>query len=83
LEPDNDNDPGWEIPFTPFGQPEECSPVRVFNLGIHTFTVETIDNDGYKSRVRVEITYPGSTPVEETTWGRLKALFENGAGPRQ
>ncbi|NIO29265.1 MAG: hypothetical protein GTO29_12015 [Candidatus Latescibacteria bacterium] len=53
LDPDDDSQ--WAIPFTPFAQPEECSPVRTFLFGTHTFHVEVIDNNDFKSRVPIHM----------------------------
>jgi len=72
IDPDNDED--WDMPFTPFGQEQECSVDQVFNSGVHTFYIEIIDIDGFKSRVPIQITY-SLLPVKNTTWGRIKALY--------
>jgi hypothetical protein len=73
---DPNDDEQWEIPFTPFGNPQECSPVRTFFFGVHVFYVEVIDNDGFKSRVPIQITYMPGVPVEHATWGNIKARYE-------
>jgi hypothetical protein len=52
---DLEDDSAWEIPFTPFDEPEECSPIRTFFFGTHTFHVEVIDNNGFPSRVPIII----------------------------
>lgn len=67
IDPEDPNDPGWEIPYTPFVEEEECSPERVYNSGVHTFTVEVMDFDGYKSRASIEITY--SPPIPPSSIG--------------
>jgi hypothetical protein len=73
VDPDNEND--WSMPFTPFAQTVECSTEQVFNFGTHMFYVETIDYDGFKSRVPIQINITIPTPIEITTWGRVKALY--------
>ena len=45
--------------------------------GAHTFYVEVIDYDGFKSRVPIQITFTTSVPVESTTWGRIKADYRD------
>lgn len=50
------NDPDqWEIDYTPFANRRQCSPPRTFYFGTHTFTVETMDNSGYCSRIEVKV----------------------------
>lgn len=71
---DPEDDDAWDMPFTTFSQEEECSPEDVFDSGIHTFYIEVIDFDGFKSRVPIQITYT-LVPVENTTWGHVKALY--------
>jgi hypothetical protein len=69
------NDPdAWDMPFTPFGQEQECSVEEVFDSGSHTFYVEVLDFDGFLSRVPIEISFT-IVPVEQETWGRIKALY--------
>ncbi len=72
---DPNDDSQWEIPFTPFVNPEECSPSKTFTSGVHTFRTEVIDNDGYTSRVTIQITYLLEVPAEKSTWGRIKAKY--------
>jgi hypothetical protein len=74
LDPDDDNDPGWTSSFVPFVQETECSSQFVPVVGTHTFTVEVIDNDGYKSRVVIAITF-ATVSAEEQSWGALKAQY--------
>jgi hypothetical protein len=74
--PDPDDDNAWPMPFTPFGQAVECSPGQSFANGTHLFQVEVIDYDGFKSRVPVLIQVMAPTPVESSTWGRIKSLYE-------
>jgi hypothetical protein len=62
VDPDDPNDPGWEIPCTPWTNPEECSPDKVFQSGVHTFYAEAVDYDGFAGRVGIEITYVPEPP---------------------
>jgi hypothetical protein len=62
VDPDDPNDPGWEIPCTPWTNPEECSPDKVFQSGVHTFYAEAVDYDGFTGRVGIEITYVPEPP---------------------
>jgi hypothetical protein len=73
---DLDNDSMWDIPYTPFSQTQECSPEKSYYFGTHTFHVEVMDNDGYKSRVGIKINILPNTPAGHTTWGRMKALYD-------
>jgi len=72
---DPNDDSQWEIPYTPFVNPEECSPQRMHTSGVHTFHTEVIDNDGFTSRVVIEITYLLKVPAEQSTWGRIKSKY--------
>jgi hypothetical protein len=74
LDPDDDN--AWPMPFTPFGQTVECSPGQSFANGTHLFQVEVIDYDGFKSRVPIRVQITAPTPVESSTWGRIKSLYK-------
>jgi hypothetical protein len=65
----------WDMPYTPFSGEEECSPEYVFDSGTHTFYIEVIDFDGFKSRVPIQVAYT-LVPVENTTWGHVKALYK-------
>jgi hypothetical protein len=73
---DPEDDAAWPMPFTPFAQPVECSPDRAFSFGVHTFHVEVIDYDGFKSRVPIQLTLTEPVPTENTSWGRIKSLFK-------
>ena len=75
LDPDDGDDPGWEIDWTPFVMMQECSVLRAFFFGTHTFTIQVIDNDGYKSRAAVTLNVLPTTPVEPSTWGFLKSTY--------
>jgi hypothetical protein len=72
---DPNDDEAWPMPFTPFGQDIECSPAMSFVAGSHIFYVEVIDNDGFKSRVPIQIHITAPVPTESTTWGRIKSLY--------
>lgn len=70
------NDPNaWEIPWTPFATQEECSPSRTFTGGTHTFTVEVMDNDGYRSRVPITMNITPGVLAKPATWGSVKARY--------
>jgi hypothetical protein len=73
LDPNDDEQ--WPMPFTPFDQEVACSPGQTFAAGSHMFYVEVIDNDGFKSRVPIQINLTEPVPTESTTWGRIKSLF--------
>ena len=62
VDPDDPGDPGWEIPCTPWANPQECSPDRVFQSGVHTFYAEAVDYDGFVGRAGIEITYVPEPP---------------------
>jgi hypothetical protein len=74
---DPDDDDAWGMPFTPFPTPIVCSSPQIFMTGNHLFYAEAIDNDGYKSRVPILVHILPATPVEQTTWGNIKALYSN------
>jgi hypothetical protein len=74
---DPEDDDAWPMPFTPFAQTFECSAERTFTAGVHTFYVEVIDYDGFKSRVPIQITFTTSVPVENTNWGRIKSDYKD------
>ena len=58
-----DDDAQWDIPWTPISDGEEqCSPVVVYDSGVHTFYIEVIDDSAFKSRVAIEITYVPAPP---------------------
>jgi hypothetical protein len=73
---DLNDDEAWAIPFTPFSQIEECSPTYLFFFGVHVFSVEVIDNDGFKSRAQVIVNTLPVTPTTPISWGELKARFQ-------
>jgi hypothetical protein len=72
---DPDDEDQWETGFIPFPAPSVCSTPEDFFVGDHLFHVEVIDNAGYKSRVPILVHVIPTTPVEQTTWGRVKALY--------
>jgi hypothetical protein len=74
IDPEDDSDPGWTSGFVPFSQPVECSNALDPTVGTHTFTVEVIDYDGFKSRVVIAITY-ATVSAEESSWGAVKAFY--------
>jgi hypothetical protein len=47
----------WEIDFTPFVGEYAASPPRTFYSGDHTFDVEVIDNNGWRTRIEIEIDF--------------------------
>jgi hypothetical protein len=71
----------WEADFTPFPTPSVCSTPRAFFAGVHRFDVEVVDNTGHKSRVPILIHVEPVTPVAQTTWGRVKALYRAESSP--
>jgi hypothetical protein len=73
TDPDDENQ--WETGFIPFPSPSVCSAPEEFFAGDHLFHVEVIDNAGYKSRVPILVHVLPTTPVEQATWGRVKALY--------
>jgi hypothetical protein len=72
---DPDDDDAWGMPFTPFPTPVVCLPPRVFTGGSHLFIAEAVDISGFLVRVSVLVHIAAPTPVEPTTWGRIKALY--------
>jgi hypothetical protein len=55
---DPDDPSQWDIPWTPISDGEEaCSPVVVYDSGVHTFYVEVVDSYGHGARIPIEITY--------------------------
>jgi hypothetical protein len=73
TDPDDDN--AWGMPFTPFPTPTVCTTAQVFLAGSHMFYAEVIDDAGIKSRVPILAHVLAPTPVEESTWGQIKALY--------
>lgn len=67
------NDPEqWEIEFTP----NVLSAVpRTFFFGTHTFHVDVRDTDGNVTRGSFHYVTVQPTPVEERTWGGIKAVY--------
>jgi len=72
---DPDDEDQWDTGFIPFPTPSVCSTPEEFFAGDHLFHVEVVDNAGYKSRVPILVHVEPVTPVEQTTWGRVKALY--------
>lgn len=70
------DDAQWAIPWTPFSSAVECSPARAFYFGTHRFSVQVKDNDDFLTLAEVVVNVDATTPVEKTTWGRVKALYE-------
>jgi hypothetical protein len=61
----NDDDPGWAIQWGLSNAHKE-SPLKTFDSGIHTLTVETRDNSGQFSRVRYVLTVvPVPSPADQ------------------
>ena len=57
---DLNDDEQWDVSYTPFPNGQQptitvCSPNRKFFFGSHSFHVEVIDNNGFKSRVSVVV----------------------------
>ena len=75
LDPDDDDDPGWVSGFVPFTQQTECSGGQSFTVGVHTFTVEAIDDAGHKSRAVVVMTVVAPIATEARSWGKVKASY--------
>jgi len=74
---DHNDDDAWAIPWTPFASTQECSPEVTFHFGSHTFAVQARDYDGFISMILVVANIDPVTPVEKTTWGRVKALYRD------
>jgi hypothetical protein len=49
------NDDQWDISYTPFIGPTAKSPVRKLFYGVHTFHIETRDNNGFVTRAPITI----------------------------
>lgn len=79
---DPDDEFQWETGFIPFPTPSVCSTPKAFLVGDHRFDVEVIDNTGHKSRVPILIHIVPAVPVEQTTWGRVKALYQAERSPQ-
>jgi hypothetical protein len=75
---DPDDDSQWGTGFIPFPTPSVCSTPVAFLAGAHMFHVEVVDNSGYKSRVPILVHVIPTTPVEQKTWGGVKALYSAG-----
>ena len=61
----NDDDPGWEIQWGDSDSHKE-SPLKTFDSGIHTLTVEVRDNSGQFTRVRYVLTVvPVPAPADQ------------------
>lgn len=72
--------PNWEIPPTTFpgGFGEMCLEPRVITVQDPTYlTIEVVDNDGYPSRATINVLPNAPVPVRVTTWGAVKALYDN------
>ncbi len=53
----------WDILWTPISDGEEqCSPVVVYDSGVHTFYVEVHDSYGFLTRIPIKITYGPEPP---------------------
>jgi hypothetical protein len=72
---DPNDDEQWEIDWTPFVDPGECSPTRVFFFGSHAFFIEVVDNFGGHSRAWIQVNLLPPLGVEPATWGRIKAQY--------
>ncbi|UCH82565.1 MAG: hypothetical protein JSW50_08745 [Candidatus Latescibacterota bacterium] len=74
------DDSQWDVDWTPFDGGDTCSSVRTFYYGTHTFTVEVMDNSGFRSRIPVKINMtphpvsltldilPGECPNQLNPW---------------
>ncbi|HEX5132179.1 MAG TPA: hypothetical protein VFX92_06815 [Candidatus Krumholzibacteria bacterium] len=72
---DPDDPDQYEIAWTAFDGTETCSPGFAFFFGTHSFTIEVIDDGGNRSRAVITLRVVNPLPVEETTWGGVKALY--------
>ncbi|MDH3198091.1 MAG: hypothetical protein OEO21_07605 [Candidatus Krumholzibacteria bacterium] len=72
---DPDDDDAWGMAFTPFPTATVCTSPQTFTAGSHMFYAEVIDDVGGKSRVPILVHIVAPTPVEQTTWGRIKELY--------
>jgi len=72
---DPDDESQWGMGFTPLPGSGACSSPETFLVGGHLFHVEVVDNTGHKSRVPILVHIDPATPVEQSTWGRVKALY--------
>lgn len=79
---DPDDDSQWGTDFIPLPAQGVCSSPETFLLGQHLFTVEVVDNTGHKSRVPILVHVDPASPVEPTTWGRVKALYADDGSAR-
>jgi hypothetical protein len=74
---DVSDDAQFEIDWTPIAEAEEaCSPVKMFQFGVHVITIEALDNADVKTRLLIYLNIDPVLPVEQTTWGAVKALFQ-------
>jgi hypothetical protein len=71
---DPDDDEQWEIPWE-FGT-ITSAPQRTFFFGTHVLDVQTKDDAGTVTWGSVRINVQVPTPVESSTWGAIKALYE-------
>jgi len=84
---DLNNDADWEVLLTPFVGTWAASPTRLFSGGTHRFTVEVVDNSGFKSRAEVVVNFVpftmerGVLLVDDWIENSAGFSYTNGATP--